>query len=324
MKPLRYVARALGVLLMGLGGAALVFWLFARKNIAELADPELGGMALSSSGPGQQSFPVAAPMVCTAAQTMDAPRYKARQDQRAAQLIKASTRVQADTDGQELWDTPHGRFWVLAGELSCLTEVLAEQAFHIYEEHGEGVRDGDVVLDGGAHYGAYVRHALQLGAKLVVAIEIAPGNISCLRKTFADEIRAGRVIVYPKGIWDKDDELVLQLDRLSTGNSVVRQRERQGPKVPLTSIDKLVAELRLPKVDFIKLDIEGAETRAIKGAAETLRKFRPRLALSAYHRRTDLIDLVVGVRDVVPTYWVSFGPCRPFGERLAPIVLFFH
>ena len=85
-----------------------------------------------------------------------------------------------------------------------------------------------------------------------------------------------------------------------------------------------MSELGLSKVDVIKLDVEGAEAKAIKGATETLRKFRPRLALSAYHRRNDLVDRMVGVRDIVPAYWVSFGPCRPFSDRLVPIVLFFH
>ena len=48
-------------------------------------------------------------------------------------------------------------------------------------------------------------------------------------------------------------------------------------KVPLTTIDKLVAELQLDKVDFIKMDIEGAEPNAIQGGRETIRKFQPRM-----------------------------------------------
>ena len=39
-------------------------------------------------------------------------------------------------------------------------------------------------------------------------------------------------------------------------------------KFPLTTIDKLVAELNLPRVDFIKMDIEGAEVKALHGAPE--------------------------------------------------------
>jgi FkbM family methyltransferase len=131
-------------------------------------------------------------------------------------------------------------------------------------------------------------------------------------------------IVYPRGIWDKDDELVLQLDKQSDGNNVVKERPRQGPKVALATIDKLVTELGLPKVDFIKMDVEGAEPKAIQGAAQTLHKLRPRRAVSTYHRRDDLVDLLVGVREIIPTHWVSFGPCKLHEGRLVPAVLFFR
>ena len=44
-----------------------------------------------------------------------------------------------------------------------------------------------------------------------------------------------------------------------------------GEKLPLTTIDKLVAELNLPRVDFIKMDIEGAEVKALHGGRKTSR-----------------------------------------------------
>jgi hypothetical protein len=46
-------------------------------------------------------------------------------------------------------------------------------------------------------------------------------------------------------------------------------------KAPLTTIDKLTAELKLERVDFIKMDIEGAEQRALMGAQQTLEKSPP-------------------------------------------------
>ena len=46
----------------------------------------------------------------------------------------------------------------------------------------------------------------------MVAIEPAPENIECLSRNFKDEIARGRVIVYPKGVWDKDDFLTMNID----------------------------------------------------------------------------------------------------------------
>ena len=57
------------------------------------------------------------------------------------------------------------------------------------------------------------------------------------------------------------------------------------------SIDSLVERGIVGRVDFIKLDIEGAELSALRGAEATLRRFRPRLAIAAYHRPDDLATI---------------------------------
>jgi hypothetical protein len=47
----------------------------------------------------------------------------------------------------------------------------------------------------------------------------------------------------------------------------------------------------IPKIDFVKMDIEGAELSAIKGAASSIRKFKPKLAISLYHKPTDIFEI---------------------------------
>ena len=60
-----------------------------------------------------------------------------------------------------------------------------------------------------------------------------------------------------------------------------------GTQVLLTTIDKIVEELQLERVDFIKMDIEGAERKALAGARNTLAERKPRLALAGYHLEDD-------------------------------------
>ena len=89
---------------------------------------------------------------------------------------------------------------------------------------GVNVKPGDTVLDRRANVGVFTKVALAAGAKQVVAIEPSPDNIACPRRTFASEVTAGRVIVYPKGVWDKDDGLVLHVDpKNSAWDSFVMQ-----------------------------------------------------------------------------------------------------
>ena len=105
-----------------------------------------------------------------------------------------------------------GRWWIPAGSDKFLPALLAQEQSKIYGSGSAGVQNGDVVLDCGAHIGLYTRDALESGAKLVVAIEPAPANLECLRRNLKREIADGRVIVLPKGVWDKEDMLVLNED----------------------------------------------------------------------------------------------------------------
>ncbi len=242
-------------------------------------------------------------------------------------IVKASRMIDKDPAGYHLWDTPHGKYWMPTGSDYALPWDLAEQERKIYGTGERSVRAGDIVLDCGANVGVFTREALKAGAKLVVAIEIAPENLECLRRNFAGEIRAGSVVVYPKGVWDKDDFLTLNVDPgNSAADSVVMRPEKahDGPRVELTTIDKIVAELNLKRVDFIKMDIEGAEQNALRGGRETLAKYHPRLSLSAYHRPDDPQKIPEAVRSAWSGYRMECGPCADAKTFIRPDVLYFY
>ncbi|MBQ3337269.1 MAG: FkbM family methyltransferase, partial [Selenomonadaceae bacterium] len=70
----------------------------------------------------------------------------------------------------------------------------------------------------------------------------------------------------------------------------------------ITTLDSYVREKNLPRVDFIKLDVEGAELDVLRGAATTIARFKPILALSAYHKLDDFWTLMNFVKSVRPDY----------------------
>jgi FkbM family methyltransferase len=236
--------------------------------------------------------------------------------------VHASSRVLRNDDRYSLWSTPYGEFWMATTSGDALIYDLAEQERNIY---GNGVHPGDVVLDAGANVGVFTRKALWAGASKVVAIEPAPENLECLRRNFAAEIADGRVVLYPKGIWDKDDVLKLRVDpNDSARDTFVRQIDNaQFIEAPLTTVDKMVVELQLRKVDFIKMDIEGAEQKAIVGARNTIAKFRPRMALCIYHIKGDETMVPKLVHDAVSDYKVS-QTCVCVPDQVQPQVAFFN
>lgn len=265
--------------------------------------------------------------VCSLSDALEAPNHLKRQIQTKDRILAASKKLETDAQGYELWDTPKGRYWIPKGSHYVLPFNLAEQDRDIYTLGDIHVKQGDVVLDCGANIGVYTRKALDQGAAKVISIEPAPENIECLRRNFPKEIADGRVVIYPKGVWDKDDTLTFHVDpENSAADSFVI--ERKGAKdvihIPVTTIDKLTAELQLDKVTFIKMDIEGAEVRALHGGRETIAKFHPRMALSAYHVPTDPVEVPKAVRAAWDGYSMKCGVCAVEPRRVRPDVLFFY
>jgi FkbM family methyltransferase len=77
------------------------------------------------------------------------------------------------------------------------------------------------------------------------------------------------------------------------------------------SLDDYVLRHRLDRVDYIKMDIEGAELDAISGASTTIARFRPRLAISTYHRATHLWEIPRAIRRINPHYRLHFAHHAP-------------
>ena len=241
--------------------------------------------------------------------------------------ILSASHLTAERDGLELWDTPKGPYWIPRGNRYVLPFNLAEMEAHIYGAGEHFVRAGDVVLDCGASDGDFSRQALNAGAKLVVAVEISPASVECLRRNLAPEIAAGRAIVYPKGVWDKNDTLPLNVaDENFAANSVVLHVPGAHPtfQAQLTTIDQIVSELALLRVDFIKMDVEGAEVNALHGASDTLRRFRPRLAIATEHKPDDETTIPNAIRAIKSDYQAECGYCAQSNGHIHPEVMYFY
>ena len=183
------------------------------------------------------------------------------------------------------------------------------------------------MLDVGAYIGTWTRQALANGAKLVVAIEPSPASLECLRRNLRAEIEAGNVVVYPKGIWDREGALTLFANSTSgVGNSFVEKNPsaQKIDAIPVTTIDNLAAELKLARVDFIKADVKGATQRLLRGGAGVIRRDRPRIALSTEEDADDAGAIAGLAREIQPAYEMRLGPCLLDGKEIYTDVLFFR
>lgn len=218
-----------------------------------------------------------------------------------------------------LFDTPIGSIWYRVG--SWTLPALVEENQSDEYRFRSLIKPGDVVLDVGANVGTDTRTALASGAGQVIAIEPEPVSLECLRRNLAAEIRDNRVIIIPKGAWDREDTLTLHVDPADAGgSSFLWQKSGPSIKVPLTTIDRIATELKLPKIDLIKMDIEGSEKNALLGAAGVIRRFHPKLAIALEHNTEDGQVLPAIARDLWPGYHLTLTPCTKTFDLIHPEV----
>ena len=159
------------------------------------------------------------------------------------------------------------------------------------------VEDSDYVIDAGGGWGdtaLYFAHAAGPQGR-VFTFEFTPENLEIFaRNVNMNPHLATRIELEQRALWNVSGE-VFQYISHGPGTSLdnTRHRNNGGESLQVTtvSIDDLVKEKNLAKVDFIKMDIEGAELNALKGAEQTIRTFKPRLAISLYHKENDLTEI---------------------------------
>lgn len=148
--------------------------------------------------------------------------------------------------------------------------------------------EGKCVVDAGAFPGVttFVLSKAVGDNGCVVAIEPDPWNYEVLRWT-VEKNNLKNVIVLNKGLWSQkkiipfSSGLKLQ-SRFNAGNDTL-YRISKTINIETVTIDGLKELLRLKRIDFIKMDIEGAEIEAISGAQKTLKESQPILSIATYH-----------------------------------------
>lgn len=156
------------------------------------------------------------------------------------------------------------------------------------------IKPGDVVIDAGASYGAYTLPALHAGAGHVYAFEPERSVRVDLARNVELNEWSSRCSVLSSGLWD--------------GNGPVNfySYAPHWPKGTITGmfnmvrLDDWAAREELSRLDWFKLDVEGAEERAIRGGLETLNRFKPQLIIEC-HTFLD-VDVVKKIRAMLPGY----------------------
>ena len=240
---------------------------------------------------------------------------------------KQNSRLQGiGASGLQVWETPFG---VMRFPKQVQTEfvyfALAQLKLGAYT--GVEIHPGDIVMDCGGFVGDWTKWALRAGASQVIVFEPAAEQLECIRLNLKDEITQGRVVLYANGVWNREERLYLKHNTDNpAANSVTNQELSDSEFIELTTIDRVVDELKLNRLDVVKMDIEGSEIRAIQGARNTLSRLRPQLAIATEHT-SDVLqnnrNVIEAIHEAAPYYRMRCGSCDMFGHLVAPTTLYF-
>ncbi len=153
-----------------------------------------------------------------------------------------------------------------------------------------GANNGETFLE-------FVRRCPQYRAAYLFEPEACFYEKLC--KIAMQEKDAGKsVYIIPKGVWDSETELSFISTEQGNGSFVLTPDIGVTKTIITTTIDATVME----PFTYMKMDIEGAEFKALRGAEKHILKYRPKLGISVYHKPTDLLDVWNYLRSLIPDY----------------------
>lgn len=153
--------------------------------------------------------------------------------------------------------------------------------------------EGEVALDCGACFGdTALKFAREVGPNgRVFTFEFLPVNLAILARNLGlNPELAERISTVERPIWSQSG-IPLWIHGDGPRALVNDQPEGADGQATTISIDEFVADRGVERVDFIKMDIEGAELDALRGATKTLQRFKPKLAICLYHRLSDIHEI---------------------------------
>ena len=194
--------------------------------------------------------------------------------------------------------------WRLRADFDCMADPVPQTIYFPSDLFRLGERE--VFVDCGAYDGDTVESFLKLTGRRfqwIVAFEPDPANHEKLRKSvesLAPEL-ARRIEIRREAVGASDGPV--RFAALGTEGSGIGEGDLE---VECVTLDRVLKDR--PGPSHIKMDIEGAEIEALRGARETIARHAPVLAICSYHRQPDLWNIPNLIHSLNPDYRLFLRP----------------
>lgn len=157
----------------------------------------------------------------------------------------------------------------------------------------------EVFVDVGAFDGDTIDEFLECvdgKYKKIIAFEPEPKNFEKGKKKYSDP----RIEFFKYGCGDQNEiSNIIHANGLEGSRLVQQELDEKGSmRVKTIRLDDFIEE----KVTYIKMDIEGMELNALRGAEKIIQRDAPKLAISVYHKKEDMVEIINYLRMIQPDY----------------------
>jgi FkbM family methyltransferase len=191
--------------------------------------------------------------------------------------------------------------------IELINEVVVLNQYH----PDQFLLKDSIIIDAGANIGMFSALAAHIALYgHVYAFEPVEKTFQALKKNME---YYPQVICEKTGLGNKNLKKNIIVDSRGTAGSVFEDspyyhgesnvgKNGKPELVQVIAIDDFIISHAIPRVDFIKIDTEGYEANILQGSKETIKKFHPVIAMSAYHNPSDKIELPKLLKSICPEY----------------------
>lgn len=189
-------------------------------------------------------------------------------------------------------------YWPNMFSLNRLDQVIAEtfdkNDWHYYQKEHTEVENGEIILDIGTAEGLF---PMMVVDKCEHIYMIEPSKIfcDCLNKTFANY--KDKITLFNVAVGNEDG--IIPFDENSIEGRIATD-EKNEYKVNINKIDTLFKNNE--KITYLKADIEGFEMEMLKGAEQTIKRNKPKIAITTYHTQNNPDEIIAVIKGYVPEY----------------------
>ncbi len=167
--------------------------------------------------------------------------------------------------------------------------------WHYYQKTHTEVEKGEIILDIGTAEGLL---PLLVIDKCDHIYMVEPSRIfcECLKKTFTNHL--DKITIFNVAIGNEDGNILF--DENSIDGKVTQENNNNAYTIDIYKIDSLLKNKE--KITYLKADIEGFEQEMLKGAEQTIKRNKPKIAITTYHEENNPDDIIKLILSYVPEY----------------------